>query len=108
MSLAFDETVEESFGGLLIARTLEKNIKDIAVQIDRLIQIASLSLDAEKSIHRTLPESLNDDKDPPKSGSCHLQISAQSRCHGYHHSSGLQSTGVANGQASGESTRCWG
>jgi len=47
-ALAFDETAEEPFRGPLIAVTLEKNSNDIAVLIDRLIQIVSLSLNGDK------------------------------------------------------------
>ncbi len=47
-ALAFDETAEEPFRGPLIAATLEKNINDIAVLIDRPIQIVSLSLNGDK------------------------------------------------------------
>ncbi len=47
-ALAFDETVEEPFRCPLIAATLEKNINDLAVLIDRPIQIVSLSLNGDK------------------------------------------------------------
>ena len=46
--LAIDETVEKAFGLRLIAPTLEENINDITVLIDRPIQIVSLSLHGDK------------------------------------------------------------
>ncbi len=47
-ALAFDEPAEKAFGRRLVAATLEENINDIAILIDRPIQIVSLSLHGDK------------------------------------------------------------
>ncbi len=47
-ALVFNETAEEPFHGPLIAAMPEKNIKNIAILIDRPIQRVSLSLNGDK------------------------------------------------------------
>ena len=48
IALAFDETAEEPFSRTVIAVALHQNVNDIAVLIDRPIQIVSLSLNGDK------------------------------------------------------------
>ena len=49
-ALALAETAEKAFDRPLIAAMLEKNINDIAILIDRPIQIVSLSLNGDKDV----------------------------------------------------------
>jgi hypothetical protein len=47
---AFEELAEELLGGLLIPPTLDQNVEDMAVLIDRSPQIMTLTLDCQKDL----------------------------------------------------------
>jgi hypothetical protein len=47
---AFEELAEELLGGLLIPPTLDQNVEDMAVLIDRSPQIMMLTLDCQKDL----------------------------------------------------------